>query len=308
MGIIEKIGYIAIFYLSYRIYHGIIRKLIDGFTNDKKIDLLSMGKWGMVTGCSHGIGKAYAEALAKAGLNVVLISPDTESLKIFADEIEALCNVRTKIIRLDFSEGMETYRAIEKEILNLEVGVLVNNLGISYPHPEYFLDLPHKDKIYMNIIHCNIVVVTNMCRIVLPQMVLRGKGIVVNISSSVALMPCPLLTVFAATKAYVLKFSRDLQIEYGKRGIIVQCLLPGTVTNHTMDSPKAGWMIPTPDEYVQSAMKTIGKEIVTTGFVPHSLLIGMVKLIYRFSPKLILIWMISVMENNRNNMLQRYLA
>lgn len=308
MGVIEKIGYITILYWGYKIYYGIIRKIINGFLSHKSIDLSSMGKWAMVTGCSHGIGKAYAEALAKAGLNVVLISPDIEGLKTFANEIETTCNVRTKVIRLDFSEGMESYCTIEKEILNLEVGVLVNNLGISYPHPEYFLDLPHKDKIYMNIIHCNVVVMTNMCRIVLPQMVLRGKGIVINVSSSVAVMPCPLLTVFAATKAYVLKFSRDLQIEYSKRGIIVQCLLPGTITNHTMDSPKAGWVIPTPEEYVQSAINTIGKEIVTTGFIPHSLLLSIVKIIYHFSPKLVLLWMINVMENNRNNMLQRYLS
>ncbi|XP_011496801.1 PREDICTED: lanC-like protein 1 [Ceratosolen solmsi marchali] len=62
----------------------------------------------------------------------------------------------------------------------------------------------------MNIIQCNIAVTTNMCQIILPQMVSRHKGVIVNIASSAAVIPSPLLTVYAATKAYILKFSTDL--------------------------------------------------------------------------------------------------
>ncbi|KZC04872.1 Estradiol 17-beta-dehydrogenase 12 [Dufourea novaeangliae] len=238
-----------------------------------------MGKWAVVTGCSHGIGRAYAEALARIGMNVILVSPDTENLKTIATNIELMYNVKTKVIKLDLSEGLETYNVIEKEMLGLEIGVLINNLGISYPHPEYFLDLPHKEKIYMSIVHCNVVVVTNMCRILLPQMVVRGKGVIVNVASMVAVLPSPLLTVFAATKAYI-----------------------------TTESPRPGWMVPTPEKYVRSAIKTIGKENVTTGFLQHSILIAVIKLMYRISPSSIIVWMINIMEGNRNNVLRRYIG
>ncbi|XP_076286080.1 glutathione S-transferase LANCL1 [Lasioglossum baleicum] len=306
--LVEKIGYATIVYWGYKLTRDVIYKIYKNYYSRSTVDLHSMGKWAVVTGCSHGIGRAYAEALAKTGLNVILVSPDTENLKTIATSIEVMYNVKTKVIKLDLSEGLDTYNVIEKEMFGLEIGVLINNLGMSYPHPEYFLDLPHKEKIYMSIIHCNVVVVTNMCRILLPQMVVRGKGVIVNVASMVAVLPSPLLTVFAATKAYIVKFSRDLQIEYAKHGIIVQCLLPGTVTNHTLYSPKPGSMVPTPEKYVQSAMKSIGKDTVTTGFLQHSILITMIKLIYRASPTSVVLWMINVMEGNRNNVLRRYIG
>ncbi|KAG7189671.1 hypothetical protein KM043_017343 [Ampulex compressa] len=297
MSIAEKIGYIAIAYWGYRFGRIVLQRMFyEFFVTRPSIDLTTMGKWAVVTGCSHGIGKAYVESLARLGLNVILVSPETEKLRAIAADIEALYNVKTKTMKLDLAEGMEAYNAIEREMFGLEIGVLINNLGMSYPHPEYFLDLPHKERIYMNIIDCNVVVPTNMCRIVLPQMVVRGKGVIVNVSSMVAVIPSPLLTVFAATKAYVVKFSRDLQIEYAKHGIVVQCLLPGTLTNHTADSPRAGWLVPTPDKYVQSAIQSIGREAVTTGFPPHTVLVGTIKLIYRISQRLVILWMLNVME------------
>lgn len=306
--LVEKIGYAAIIYWGYKFSRSMIYKIYKNFFSAPAVDLCSMGKWAVVTGCCHGVGRAYAEALARIGLNVILVSPDAENLKTIASNIEMMYNVKTKVIELDLSEGLETYNVIEKEMFGLEIGVLINNLGMSYPHPEYFLDLPHKEKIYMSIVHCNVVVVTNMCRILLPQMVVRGKGVIVNVASIVAVLPSPLLTVFAATKAYIMKFTRDLQSEYAKHGIIVQCLLPGTVTNHTTDSPRPGLMVPTPDKYVQSAIKTIGKENVTTGFLEHSILIWIIKLIYRISPNSVIVWMTNIMEGNRNNALRRYIG
>lgn len=306
--LVEKIGYAAIIYWGYRVSRDILYRIYRNYFSAPSVDLCSMGKWAVITGCTHGIGRSYAEILAKMGLNVILVSPDTENLKAIASNIEMMYNVKTKVIKLDLSEGLETYNVIEKEMYGLEIGVLINNLGMSYPHPEYFLDLPHKEKIYMSIVHCNVVVVTNMCRILLPQMVVRGKGVIVNVASIVAVLPSPLLAVFAATKAYIVKFTRDLQVEYAKHGVIVQCLLPGTLTNHTTDSPRTGWMVPTPEKYVQSAIRTIGKENVTTGFLQHSILIGIIKLIYRISPNFINVWMINVMEGNRNNALRRYIG
>lgn len=310
MSFVERVGYLTIAYFGCRFFRNVIYVLYKTFFSlDMRVDLYSMGRWGIVTGCSHGIGKAYAVALAKMGINVVLInSTKIDKMKIIASDIQTLYNVKTKVIELDLSQGLEAYKNIEKETLGMDIGILVNNLSIGYPHPEYFLDLPRKEKIFMNIIQYNIVVVTNMCRIFLPQMVIRGKGVVVNVASSTAVTPSPLLTVFAASKAYVLKFSQDLNAEYSKHGVIIQCLLPANVTNPHSDSPSNEWIIPSPDNYVTSALNTIGIDDWTTGFFPHTVLVGLIQIAYKLSAPLVIKYMIGVMEGNRNQALRRYVG
>lgn len=90
--------------------------------------------------------------------------------------------------------------AIQTKLATLEVGVLVNNVGVSYHYPEYLVEVPNKDKLFPSIINCNVGAVTQMTQIVLPGMLSRGRGLVVNVSSTVALIPSPLLTVYAASK------------------------------------------------------------------------------------------------------------
>ena len=109
--------------------------------------------------------------------------------------------MHTKIIEADFTnDSYDTYHAIEKELYGMEIGILINNVGMSYPHPAYFLELPNRDKMYSDIIKCNISSVTNMALMILPQMVERKKGVVVNVSSTAAIIPSPLLTVYASSK------------------------------------------------------------------------------------------------------------
>lgn len=92
---------------------------------------------------------------------------------------------------------------IQKELFGLEIGVLVNNIGISYPHPQYFLDLDKKEKIYHDIVQCNIESMLGMCQIVMPGMVDRQRGVVINISSTAADIPSPLLSVYGASKVCI---------------------------------------------------------------------------------------------------------
>lgn len=176
-----------------------------------------------MTGATDGLGKAYARQLAGRGLDVVLVSRTQAKLDATADEILAEHPGRhVKCVRADFTDAdtAAVYGHLARELHGLDVGVLVNNVGLSYPHPEYFLRASEEQekgpaaasglgpRLFDDMVRCNVTSVLNMCRIVMPGMVERRRGCVINISSTAARIPCPLLTVYGATKvsAYYINF------------------------------------------------------------------------------------------------------
>lgn len=166
-----------------------------------------------MTGATDGLGKAYARQLAGRGLDVVLVSRTQSKLEATAEEIRSEHPGRMiKCIQANFTDQdtATVYDHLERELHGLEVGVLVNNVGLSYPHPEYFLKAveQREDKdgqgwgpqLFDNMVRCNITSMVNMCRIVMPGMVERKRGCIINIGSTASRIPSPLLTMYGATK------------------------------------------------------------------------------------------------------------
>ncbi|NWV14950.1 DHB12 reductase, partial [Ptilonorhynchus violaceus] len=226
----------------------------------------------VVTGATDGIGKAYAEELARRGMKVVLISRSKEKLDQVSTEIMEKYKVETKVIVADFGERENIYIRIQAGLEGLEIGVLVNNVGMSYAYPEYFIDVPELEKTINKMININIMSVCEMTRFVLPGMLERSKGIILNISSATGMYPTPLLTLYSATKAFVDFFSRGLHAEYKSKGIIVQSVLPYYVATKMSKIRKPTFDKPSPETYVRAALGTVGLQSQTNGCLPHALL------------------------------------
>ncbi|GFQ92467.1 very-long-chain 3-oxoacyl-CoA reductase [Trichonephila clavata] len=230
----------------------------------------NIGKWAVVTGGSEGIGKAYAEELAARGFNICLISRNIDKLNSVAKEIAENYKVSTKTISVDFTDGPDIYKKIETELLELDggIGVLVNNVGMSYKYAEYFHAIPDGFNVIWDLINSNITSCTMMMKIIMPMM--NGKGIIINVSSLMAIYPMPLLAVYSASKAYVDNVSRAIFYEYKGTGITIQSVLPSYVATK-MSNRRPSLEIPSAKKYVSSAIKTVGIEDYTYGYFPHKI-------------------------------------
>lgn len=214
------------------------------------------------------------------------MSRTLSKLETVAKEIQEAFNVETAIIDVDFTSGPEIYEKIKDRIKGKEIGILVNNVGVSYSAPDFFLSIPDREKMIQDIIKCNITSMPMMCSIVLPQMVERKLGLIINIASLSAIVPACNLTVYSASKAFADKFSDDLHAEYEKVGIIVQSVLPGFVATNMTKMKKGSWMAPLPQQFVESALKTVGFARHTVGYLPHNVLQFSAQLVNYLVPSL----------------------
>lgn len=239
---------------------------------------------------------------APAGLNIYLVSRTEAKLTAAAEEIKAAYGVETKIFVADLvaagalADAGAAWFGLKSNLDGLDVGVLVNNAGMSYDHPEFLHNVDTQT--LKDIISINAVALTQMVHVVLPGMKERGRGCVVNISSGVsaALPACPLLAVYAASKAYVDALTAALAAEYSHFGIrfqvravlalvavrlagsgahgvrCVQCQAPAFVATKMAKMRRTSLMVPSPAAWVAAAMTHVGREPRAFPYPVHALL------------------------------------
>lgn len=166
-------------------------------------NLKKYGSWALVTGPTDGIGKAFAFQLARKGLNLVLVGRNPEKLKDVSDSILAKYGkTQIKTVVVDFTGDLDDgVKRIRETIEGLDVGLLVNNVGISYPYARFFHEVD--EELLKNLIKVNVEGTTKVTQAVLPGMLQRKRGAIVNIGSGAAIVipSDPLYAVYAATKA-----------------------------------------------------------------------------------------------------------
>lgn len=223
-------------------------------------NLSKLGKYAIVTGATDGIGKAYALALAKKGMSIVLISRTEDKLKSVKDEIDAkkFPGVDVKYVVCDYSKfDDKAKKTVKDAIAGLDIGVLINNVGVSYRYPMYFHEL--SDEEVAALVEMNVNSTVWMTRFVINGMAEKRKGAIVNISSGSAMYTLPLLAEYSAAKSFIEKFTLALHAEYKSKGISVQCQIPFYVSTK-LAKMRASFSVPTPNTFAKLGVKFIGHD------------------------------------------------
>src|SRR6202162_388258 len=178
----------------------------------------------LVPGGSGGIGLEIAKVLARNGFELVLGARKRDTLEAAAGQIEGKFDVRVQVFAADLRrpDAPQTiFNFLHNE--NIDIDVLVNNAGFGLGGE--FADTKIQRELEM--IQVNIVTLTHLTKLFLPPMIKRRSGRVLNVASTAAFQPGPLMAVYYATKAYVLSFSEALSEELRNTGVTVTALCPG---------------------------------------------------------------------------------
>ncbi|KAL0084904.1 hypothetical protein J3Q64DRAFT_1744537 [Phycomyces blakesleeanus] len=215
------------------------------------------GAWAVITGASDGIGKEFADQLAKKKFNVLLVSRTASKLDVIAEELSQQYGVETKTFAMDFTKGdANDFAKLGEVISGLRVGVLVNNVGTNHDIPTPFAE--EDDKVIQDIVEVNIKGAMRMTKLVLPQMRKDRSGLILNLGSFSGLVATPYLSVYSAGKAFLCTWSQALGAELASEGIVVENINTYFVVSAMSKIRKPTFLIPLPKPYVASVLSKIG--------------------------------------------------
>lgn len=182
----------------------------------------------LITGASSGIGLELAKVCASRGMNLILTARSQEQLQALSKEIREQYQVKTEVIPLDLSISGSATQLFKNVTENKwDVNILINNAG--FGDHGFFAQSSLKKQ--MEMIQLNIASLTELTHLCLSAMIKRNKGKILNVASTAAFQSGPMMSVYYATKSYVLSFSEALAEELQHTGVTITALCPGPTTS-----------------------------------------------------------------------------
>lgn len=176
----------------------------------------------LITGASSGIGRAFAHAFAERGADLIVVARRGKELDALAVELRAAHGIDVTTIACDLSAS-ESASTLLNTLSSTQVDVLVNNAGFGTNNR---VEDENRDTVRAEI-GLNVTTLTDLTVALLPGMLERGSGTIINIASTAAFQPVPGMAVYAATKSYVLSFTRALWVELRGTGVRALAVCPG---------------------------------------------------------------------------------
>lgn len=216
-------------------------------------------RWALVTGASSGIGAEFAAQLAGRGMHLILAARRKDRMTELATELNTRHGTRCHLVAIDLSLPESGRRLFEElERLGVEIELLVNNAGVGMIG-QIESTTPEEVRRMLNL---NLMTLTDLTYRVLPGMLKRGHGGIINMSSQAAFQPVAFMAAYAASKSYILHFSEALWAEARSRGVTVMALCPGVTQTEFFDLAGApGWLekhsSQSPSRVVKTALKAL---------------------------------------------------
>jgi len=213
----------------------------------------------LVTGASMGIGEAFAAALAARGYDLALAARSADALDGLAERLRTAHGSAIEVVPVDMSDVANVEPLIARTEARFgRIDLLVNNAGFGAHGRFATLEAARQ----LEMIRLNVESVVALTHRVLPGMIARRSGGIINVASTAAFQPVPYMAVYGATKAFVLSFSEALHEEYRSQGVTVLALCPGqTATNFFKVSGEDGRVgtARTSQEVVETGLRALAQ-------------------------------------------------
>ena len=217
------------------------------------------GEYALVTGASSGIGREFAKALAKEGMNLVLVARRKKELELLAQELRERTEVEVIIYSIDLTLP-DAVEKIASFTQNINIGAVILNAGMQTHGSFTKTSLQEQDKL----LELNVKVPMKMAHIFAKRFVEKGSGALVFLASTFAYQAVPYFSNYAASKSYILNFAEALHVELAPKGVDVLALSPGLTKTEmpdkiAMDFSKMPISVMESDQVVQTALSALKK-------------------------------------------------
>jgi hypothetical protein len=242
----------------------------------------------LITGASAGIGAAFAQALAARQTNLVLVARSEDKLYSLAQQLQAQYPIQVEVLVQDLTApdaATSVFESVTQK--NISIDLLINNAGFGTYGSFSESSLPKQ----IEMIQLNISALVELTYLFLPQMQQRRSGSIINLSSTAGFQPIPYMSVYAATKAFVLSFSESLWAENREKGVKVLAVCPGPTKTKFFDiagfeqfasASSENQRSATPESVVSDALNALeGDNSTVVSGLPNQIIVNLPRLFPR---------------------------